>query len=114
MARKQPIPNWFYRALVWMTFSGWLAVEAGWYVTEVGRQPFIVYGLLYTKDAVTDQPTGMVFTTLFLYMILYACLISAYVWTVFYLARRADDDKKLPELITPSMSEISTSPYLKI
>src|SRR5262245_34067751 len=42
------------RPLLWlltgMTFSGWLATLAGWYVTEIGRQPFIVYGLVRTAE----------------------------------------------------------------
>ena len=37
-----------------MTFSGWVATVAGWYVTEIGRQPFIVYGLLRTADVGVD------------------------------------------------------------
>src|SRR5690606_16201491 len=45
------------RPLLWtlaaMTFSGWLATLAGWYVTEIGRQPYIVYGLLRTSDVAT-------------------------------------------------------------
>ena len=36
-----------------MTFSGWVATVAGWYVTEIGRQPFIVYGLIRTADVVS-------------------------------------------------------------
>jgi cytochrome d ubiquinol oxidase subunit I len=109
--RKKGFPKWFYQGMVLMTFSGWLAVEAGWYVTEVGRQPFIVYGLLRTKDAVTDQPTGMVLTTLILYLSLYVCITAAYLWTVFYLARRADDPLVKPDQF--EQPEISHTPYMK-
>ena len=38
-----------------MTFCGWIATLAGWYVTEIGRQPFLVYGVLNTADAVTHN-----------------------------------------------------------
>src|SRR3954454_23881380 len=52
------------RALLWlfaaMTFSGWVATVAGWYVTEIGRQPFIVYGLLRTADVVSKVPSSMI------------------------------------------------------
>ena len=41
-----------------MTFSGWVATLAGWYVTEIGRQPFIVYGLLRTADVVVESAGG--------------------------------------------------------
>ena len=37
-----------------MTFSGWVATVAGWYVTEIGRQPFIVYGLMRTADVASQ------------------------------------------------------------
>lgn len=44
--------TWLLRALSVMTFSGWIAVLAGWYVTEIGRQPWVVDGLLRTADEI--------------------------------------------------------------
>ena len=38
-----------------MTFSGWVATVCGWYVTEIGRQPFIVHGLIRTADVVSTR-----------------------------------------------------------
>ncbi len=55
-----------------MTFSGWVATVAGWYVTEIGRQPFIVYGLLRTADVASTVPAPMIALTLALYVALYA------------------------------------------
>ena len=56
------------RALLWlfaaMTFSGWVATVAGWYVTEIGRQPFIVYGLIRTADVASRVPSSIVALTL--------------------------------------------------
>ena len=74
--------------LVAMTFAGWVATLAGWYVTEIGRQPWLVYGVLRTADAATAKaiPIG---TSLTLYLLLYAFLIVAYISVVFYLARSA-------------------------
>jgi cytochrome d ubiquinol oxidase subunit I len=46
------------RAASWMLPSGFVAVLAGWTVTEVGRQPWVVYGVLRTADAVTPSLTG--------------------------------------------------------
>ena len=77
------------RGLLVMTFSGWLAVLAGWYTTEIGRQPWLVYGLLRTADAASDVPAGMIGLTLGLYLTLYVALIVAYVWVLFYMARKA-------------------------
>ncbi|WP_188915380.1 cytochrome ubiquinol oxidase subunit I [Salinarimonas ramus] len=76
--------------LVGMTFSGWVATIAGWYVTEIGRQPWLVTGVLTTADAVTRTAgAGMVWTTLAMYLAIYAVLIAAYVGTLFHLARKA-------------------------
>jgi cytochrome d ubiquinol oxidase subunit I len=109
--KKNQLPMWFTKSMVWMTFSGWVAVVSGWYVTEIGRQPFLVAGVLKTADAVTNQPSGMVFSTLLLYMILYLCLLSAYIWTIFYMARRADAPH---DGVQEKFPNISTSPYLKL
>jgi cytochrome d ubiquinol oxidase subunit I len=77
------------KAFVAMTFSGWVAVLAGWYTTEIGRQPFLVTGVLRTADAVTSVPAASIGLTLALYLLLYAVLITAYVTVVFHLARKA-------------------------
>jgi len=89
--RLQDIRPWMAKILVGMTFSGWIAVVAGWYVTEIGRQPYLVTGVLTTAQAATTLPTGMVFSSLFAYLILYFGLLCAYIWVVFYLARQVDD-----------------------
>ena len=62
-----------------MTFSGWVATVAGWYVTEIGRQPFIVYGLVRTADVASKVPSSMIGLTLALYVTMYLALIVAYV-----------------------------------
>ena len=69
-----------------MTFSGWVATLAGWYVTEIGRQPFLVYGLLRTADLVAPHPSGMVLSTLVAYLLVYAFLLVAYVLVLMYMA----------------------------
>ncbi len=80
---------WATRALVAMTFSGWVATVAGWYVTEIGRQPYLVYGLLTTAQATSDVPATMIASTLALYLIMYVALTIAYVSVIFHLARKA-------------------------
>lgn len=81
--------RWMLRGLVAMSFSGWLATLAGWYTTEIGRQPWLVTGVLTTKQAIADVPAPMVLSTLLMYLAVYALLIAAYVGVLFYLARRA-------------------------
>jgi len=87
---QRPLPQWMLKALLWMTFSGWIAVLAGWYVTEIGRQPYLVTGVLTTAQAVTKLPTGMVFSSLLMYLALYIGLIISYIAVVFHLARQDD------------------------
>ena len=72
-----------------MTFSGWLATLAGWYVTEIGRQPWLVTGVLRTEAAVADVAPVMVLGTLIAYLVVYLALIAAYVGVLFYLATKA-------------------------
>ncbi|KAA6130826.1 cytochrome ubiquinol oxidase subunit I [Cupriavidus cauae] len=91
------------RLLLAMTFSGWIALVAGWYVTEIGRQPYLVYGVLTTAEAASKVPATMVASTLLMYLSLYLLLIAAYISVVFYLARRAGTDPAIdePEIETP-------------
>ena len=92
---------WLHRAFVAMTFSGWVATLAGWYTTEIGRQPWLVQGVLTTEQAVADVPAPMVATTLALYLAVYAVLLFAYVTMLFVLARRAARGEQAPDR-TPS------------
>mmetsp|Transcript_18400 Transcript_18400/g.29800 ORF Transcript_18400/g.29800 Transcript_18400/m.29800 type:complete len:464 (-) Transcript_18400:553-1944(-) len=85
------IPTLMYYAMVPMAFSGWVATLAGWYTTEIGRQPWLVQGVLTTKQAVADVPAPMVATTLIAYLAIYALLLTAYISVLFYLARKAVD-----------------------
>lgn len=85
------LPQWTAKVLVLMTFSGWIAVLSGWYVTEIGRQPYLVTGVLTTAQAVTTLPSNVVLSTLLAYIALYIGLLAAYIWAVFYLARQADE-----------------------
>jgi cytochrome bd ubiquinol oxidase subunit I len=83
---------WLARGLVAMTFSGWVATVAGWYVTEIGRQPYLVYGVLKTADAVSNISGGMIASTFVMYMAVYITLTIAYISVLFYMARRAHHD----------------------
>lgn len=85
-----------------MSFSGWIATLAGWYTTEIGRQPWLVQGVLATKDAVSDVPSGMVWTTLVGYLVIYAALILAYIAAITYLARKAAKGDPLPNREQPA------------
>lgn len=100
--RKGELSSLQYKVLIGMSFSGWLATLAGWYVTEIGRQPYLVYGVLKTSDAVTTVASEQVALTLIMYLALYVVLLLAYVKTLFWLAKRAIEveeyDLSLPGL----------------
>jgi cytochrome d ubiquinol oxidase subunit I len=84
--------------LVAMTFAGWVALVSGWYVTEIGRQPWLVHGVLTTAQAASQVPAGNIALSLAMYLMLYAALLSAYVSVVFYLAKKATVGSEEPRL----------------
>ena len=83
------VPTLVKYALVPMAFSGWVATLAGWYTTEIGRQPWLVQGVLTTEQAVAEVPAPFVGMTLGAYLAVYAALLLAYISVLFYLARKA-------------------------
>ena len=96
LARKGEPNALMTRVLIGMTFAGWVATVAGWYVTEIGRQPYLVYGVLTTADAASKVPSQMIAATLVMYLALYLLLGLAYVSVVFHLARKAGDHAAPP------------------
>ncbi len=68
----------FLRALIWTSPLGFVSIEAGWTVTEVGRQPWIIQGVMRTADAVTPMP-GLIVPFL-TFTFLYIFLALAVVW----------------------------------
>lgn len=78
--RQRGLPNnvWFLRAVVAASPLGFLAIEAGWVVTEVGRQPWVVYGFVRTAEAVTPMP-GLV-VPFITFTLLYCFLALVVVW----------------------------------
>lgn len=89
LMRKNALPRWMAQGLVAMTFSGWIAVVAGWYVTEIGRQPWLVNGVLRTVDAISEVPAPIIGFSLGLYLVVYIVLLVSFIGTVFYMAARA-------------------------
>ncbi|PJF10591.1 cytochrome ubiquinol oxidase subunit I [Pseudorhodobacter sp. MZDSW-24AT] len=88
------LPRPYLMATVGMAFSGWVATLAGWYVTEIGRQPWLVTGVLTTEAAVGDVAAPMVMATLMAYLAIYLALMIAYIGVIFHLARRAAEGKR--------------------
>ncbi|MDP3415314.1 cytochrome ubiquinol oxidase subunit I, partial [Falsiroseomonas sp.] len=84
--RRGQVPNLLLRGFVLMSFGGWVATLAGWYVTEIGRQPWLVTGVLNTAQAAGPLPASSIATTLAMYLVLYVLLMIAYIATIFRLA----------------------------
>ncbi len=97
--KKDPsgtLTPWHARLLVAMSFVGWAALIAGWYVTEIGRQPWLVSGVLTAADAASSVAAPRIALTLALYLTLYAALLVAYISVVFYLARHKPQPEEEP------------------
>jgi cytochrome d ubiquinol oxidase subunit I len=74
-------PGWYLRVLMVSAPLGFIAVLAGWTVTEVGRQPWTVYGLMRTAEAVSPSLTGSdVLISLLLYMVVYLAVFPVGLW----------------------------------
>ncbi len=88
------------KPLLWtlsgMAFSGWVATLAGWYVTEIGRQPYVVYGLLRTEDVATTLPPTYIGITLVAYVVVYTLLLVTYIGVLKYMA-----ENPKPATLTP-------------
>lgn len=97
--------------LVAMTFSGWLATLAGWYVTEIGRQPWLVTGVLDTSSAVADHAAPIIALSLTAYLALYVVLLTSYIGTLVYLAKRAGREAAPVEPMAPSVRGKMSSPF---
>ncbi|MCU0920618.1 MAG: cytochrome ubiquinol oxidase subunit I [Burkholderiaceae bacterium] len=101
--RLEPSPG-LTRGLLVMSFSGWVAVVAGWYTTEIGRQPWLVQGVLSTAQAAGPVPASSIGLTLAVYLALYIALTAAYVATIFHLARKGVPAEPLrtPAVVLPA------------
>jgi len=62
---------WFLRFATWMGPSGLIAILAGWYTTEIGRQPWVVYGVMRTEHAVSNHSALVLSTTLIAFIVMY-------------------------------------------
>ena len=86
--KRLPESRWFYGALVLAGPLSVVALICGWVTTEVGRQPWVVYGLLRTKDAVTPSlTTGDVLFSLSGYVLVYAVFIAFGTYYTYKLLR---------------------------
>jgi cytochrome bd ubiquinol oxidase subunit I len=94
--------RWFLRSLVVMTPSGVLATLGGWYLAETGRQPWVIYGILRTLDAVSPVPADALLSSLIAFVCIYGLFGTSFVLFAFRMIRRGPQD-------APAQAEASGS-----
>jgi len=101
--------RWFLKFLLWMPLIPMLAIQLGWIVTEMGRQPWIVWGELRTADAVSAVvPAGQVLFTIIMFLIIYTAIYFAWARIVLHHIKRGPvlpDGTPLAELATEGEGE---------
>ena len=86
LRRDRAPAQWLLWAFAGATFSGWVATVSGWIVTEVGRQPWLVTGILRTSQAVGRIPEASLGASLTGYILVYALMLAAYIVVITHLA----------------------------
>jgi cytochrome bd ubiquinol oxidase subunit I len=89
--------RWYLRIVANTWWTGFVAVIAGWVVTESGRQPWIVEGILRTKDATSPVLGGMVAVTLALFVVSYAIVFSVGIYYINRLIERGPRGERIEE-----------------
>ncbi|MGL4230962.1 MAG: cytochrome ubiquinol oxidase subunit I, partial [Casimicrobium sp.] len=89
------LPKPLLYGLSLMVFSGWLATVAGWYVSEIGRQPYIVYGVVTVAETAAKHAPALIGLTFVGYLLLYTFLLIAYVLVVKRLAEKPNRGQAL-------------------
>ena len=77
--RDIPRSRWFYRCAMWAGVGSMIAMEAGWVTTEVGRQPWIVYGLMRVSEAVTPMNAAAIWLSLGVIVVIYVVIGTVFV-----------------------------------
>jgi cytochrome d ubiquinol oxidase subunit I len=96
LRKNASAPRWLLWIFAGSTFTGWIAVLAGWVVTESGRQPWLVTGILRTEDAVGKISEAALGASLTGYIITYSIMLIAYVVVLTHLAAEGAQHEKSP------------------
>jgi cytochrome d ubiquinol oxidase subunit I len=110
--RKNKMNGAILKVLSIMTFSGWVATLAGWYVTEIGRQPWLITGEMRVAEAAAPHSSTTLTGTLLGYGLLYGFLLLAYVGTLRYMATKPAASLELVNVYSKS-ARASLSPERK-
>lgn len=99
--------KWFHRFAFIMTPSGFIALLAGWFTTEVGRQPWIIYGVMRTKDALSPVSAEQVGLTLIIFVVVYCIVFGVGIYYMLKIMHKG------PEFIHSQASEIGGVGHFK-
>lgn len=99
--RKVEKQRWFLRLCVAAGPAGFIAVVAGWFTAEIGRQPYTVYGLLRTVDSVSPVTAGAVGTSLIVFIFAYSIVFAAGMYYILKLAQRGPEGPARPPSANP-------------
>lgn len=80
--------KWFQIFCILMTPSGFVALLSGWFVTEIGRQPYVVYGLMRTSEAASAVSAGQVMFSLIAFILVYLAIFSAATFYILSLVKK--------------------------
>lgn len=94
--KKIDTSRWYHRALVLAGPSGFVAVLAGWITAEVGRQPYVVYGVIRTADAASPVSAASVATSLLFFIVVYSIVFSAGALYILRLMSKGPESDEAP------------------
>lgn len=101
------LSRWVLNGWRAMTFSGFIALLAGWFVVEIGRQPYVIHGLLRTSEAISPNiQAAAVMGSLITFFVAYAIVFGAGFWYLLNLVRRGP----LPQEPAPETHEGEKTP----
>lgn len=95
--------RWLLQLFRYSMPAGFIAVLAGWFTTEIGRQPYLIYGIMRTAEGVSPVHTGSVGTSLGLFILVYVFAFGAGSYYVFKLIRRGPHEVEAPERGLPTV-----------
>jgi len=95
--------QWYLRPLTYAWPLGFIAIVCGWWVTETGRQPYLVYGILKTADAVSPVAFGAVLTSLILFVLVYTSVFSMGILYINKLIEKGPQGKAIAPEGDPSV-----------
>ncbi|EPF90597.1 cytochrome ubiquinol oxidase subunit I [Acinetobacter gyllenbergii] len=99
--------KWFHRFALIMGPSGFIALLAGWFTTEVGRQPWVVYGVMRTKDALSPVSAEQVGLTLIIFVVVYCIVFGVGIYYMLKLMHKG------PEFIDSKAEQVGGVGHFK-